>query len=255
MDTKSIENISLDTKSPSKTDQRGLSKKYSMKKSISHVNCNRIKKKTDLFFEESFSKDLIQTNLERTISNLNMIKKKLLLIQDIQLAAEIDWMIDTLLKNQLNDVIVKVEKDISNPAELEKMLELLAEFSSEFSLKRDIESLQSTLYQKKQSIGVTDHDLGEIFNFQDKILVKNFDIFTLAQECGRENALLVVSGNLFNYYSLLDRVEKDTFIAFIDEVKIGYKRSNPYHNVKTYITLGPSCRGCCPDCRSYPRSQ
>jgi hypothetical protein len=227
MDTKNIEKINLEG-SPSK-ESRQLNKKYSMKKSISHVNCNRSKTKKDLF--EEFNKDLIQTNLERMITNLNTIKKKLLLIQDMQMASETDWMIDTLLKNQLNDVIVKVEKDIKNPAELEKMLELLAEFSSEFSLKRDIERLQATFYLKKQSIGVTDHDLGEIFNYQDKVLAKNFDVFEVAEECGRESLLLVVSGNLFNYYSLLDRVERDTFISFIEEIKNGYNRANPYHNV------------------------
>jgi hypothetical protein len=210
-------------------------KKYSMKKSISHVNCNRSKTKKELF-EESFNSNLIQTNLERMINNLNSIKKKLLLIQDIQMGMEIDWMIDTLLKNQLNDVIVKIEKDmVTNPTELEKMLELLAEFSSEFSLKRDIEKLQATL-QKKQSLG-NEIDLGEAFNLQDKLLIKNFDLFQMSQDYGRENVLLIVCGNLFNYFSLLDRIEKDTFLSFIEEVKNGYDRSKPYHNVRLNLSF------------------
>jgi hypothetical protein len=221
--------------------ERDKNKKFSMKKSISHVNCNRSKTKQELF-EESFNRDFIQTNLERMINNLNSIKKKLLLIQDIHLAGQIDWMVDTLLKNQLNDVIVKIENDNNtNSSDIEKMLELLAEFSSELNFKRNIEKLQSTFIQKKQSI-LLNPDVNEVFNLQSKILVKDFDIFKLAEECDRENVLLVVTGNLFNHFSLFNKIEKDTFASFIEEIKNGYKRSNPYHNVnkilfRTYMLL------------------
>jgi hypothetical protein len=226
-------NINSETTTP-KVFERDSNKKYSMKKSISQVNYNRSKTKNQLF-EESFSKDIIQTNLERMISNLNVIKKRLLLIQDMEMAREIDWMVDTLLRNQLNDVIVRVEKDnTTNTAELEKMLELLAEFSSELSFKRNLEQLQSTLFHKKSSIMVTNSNndnLGDIFNLQDLILTKNFDIFQFTENVGRDNSLLVIGGNLFNYFSLFDKIDKDIFKSFIEEIRLGYKKANPYHNV------------------------
>jgi hypothetical protein len=224
-----MENIN--TSNPQVGLERIKSKKYSLKKSISHINCRP--KTTKEFFDESFSGDIIQTNLERMINNLGGIKKKLLLLQDIEMANQIDWMIDTLLKNQLNDVIVRIEGDqFTNALEIERMLELLAEYSSEFNVKRNIEQLQSTFLMKKNTMKV-DNGITDDFqqNLLDKILTRKFDIFNLSQEVGRENVLKIVSGNLFNYFSLMDKIEKDKFFNFIEEIRMGYKKNNYYHNV------------------------
>jgi hypothetical protein len=217
------------TNQPEKDIERSKNKKYSLKRSITYTNW-RTKTNKELF-DESFHNDIIQTNLERMINNLGIIKKKLILISD-PLASQIDWMIDTLLKNQLNDVILKLEKETepsTNAGEIEKMLELLAEFSSELNIQRNIDKLQSTFIQKKQNLKI-DYELGELYQLQDKILIKNFDIFEFSQEVGRDNLLKVIAGSLFNYFSLLDRVHNEKFFNFIEEIRIGYKKSNFYHN-------------------------
>jgi hypothetical protein len=211
--------------------ERNRIKKFSLKKSITYINVRP--RTTENLFDESFT-DLIQTNLERMISNLGGIKKKMLLIQDLEMGKQIDWMIDTLLKNQLNDIVVKLETNNTNSLDIEKMLELLAEFSSEFNLKRNIETLQLTLMSKKHTMKLNSEcdDLG---NSVEKILANKFDIFNLTEDVGRENVLKIIAGSLFKYFSLFDKIALDKFFNFIEEIRTGYKRTNFYHNVTKLI--------------------
>lgn len=220
---------------------RNTEKKKSLRKSLT-VNPSIYKAKESIL-GDSFNADNFGTNMERMIETLNLIKKKLHLYQDIELVNKVDWMTDTLLKGQLNDIIIKIESDKINKDELEKIFEILAEFSSEFNFQRSMENIQTAILQKKSSMGgktglpiITLDDgiytgINDIFNIRDEIFDKNFNIWNMIQEEGRENIMPIICGNIFHKYNLLNKIEKTTFINFIEEIRIGYVQTNPYHNV------------------------
>jgi hypothetical protein len=210
---------------------RSFEKKPSgMKKSISLIEC--LKKTKDTHLDDSVSTDIIQTNMERMIDTLNKIKKRLLLIQEIHQAAEIDWMIDTLLKNRLNDVVIKLEKETQSK-DVERMLGLLEEFSSEFNFKRNIEKLQTISHNNKASktnlFNVTEENF---YKIHDVIFNINFNIFDFCNELGRENVLPTIAGNALHYFNLDSKLDIDKLKNFLFEIRNGYKKTNYYHNVK-----------------------
>lgn len=231
---------------------RSFDKKPSgMKKSISLIEC--VKKSSETRLDDSQNTDIIQTNLERMIDTLNKIKKRLLLIQEIQQAAEIDWMVDTLLKNRLNDVVVKLEKEgESNSHDIEKMLELLEEYSSEFNFKRSIEKLHSLSLSKKASKTTLGHILDEenYYKNYDEIFQLNFNIFDFCTELGRENVLPTITGNALHYFGVDAKLDKERLKNFLIEVRNGYKKSNYYHNVTVIYKLGHPCSRCYTDNQS-----
>jgi hypothetical protein len=223
-----------------------------MRKSMSVVTM--ITKPYAELLDISMSCDNFETKLERMIHWLNKIKQKLELIQDSALLKEIDWIIDTLLNGQLNDIVLKIQKNTTNEVEINKMLELLAEFSSEYNLQRDVENLHKKILSKKKStmgvnanlieiddkyedlfqfdfdrIGLSKND---IFTPKEEIFSKHFNIFNFISSHGRDETFYIVAGNIFNKYNLLERIKVDIFFNFITEIKNGYLRDNPYHNVK-----------------------
>ena len=211
---------------------RSFEKKPSMmKKSLSLVEC--LKKTNDTHLEHSANADIIQTNLERMIDILNRIKKRLLLIQEIQQASEIDWMIDTLLKNKMNDVVIKLENETdTNRNDIEKMLQLLEEYSSEFNFKRNIEKLQTVVLSKKASmtrlLNLSEENFYKIY---DIIFNVDFNIFDFSKELGRENVLPTIAGNALHYFDIDSKMDSDKLKNFLIEIRNGYRKTNCYHNV------------------------
>lgn len=195
-----------------------------LKRSISQINYPVVSDKPHIVSVES-----IQTNLERMFDILNRIKKRLLLIQEIGLAAQIDWMINTILKNKINDVNPIHNND---SVQFQQMLELLSEFSSEFNFKRNIEKLQSTFIKKRSNLNNTHIEFDSLCRKFDFILSKDFDIFDLCETIGRDNILLTVCGNIFYFFNVMKKIDGDKFANFIFDIKNGYKKSNHYHNVK-----------------------
>jgi hypothetical protein len=202
----------------------------------------------DMLLSDSFLIDGYQTNLERMIHALNKIKQKLILIKDNKLTDEIDWMVDTLLKKQLNDIVIKIEKideENTNKEEFKRLLELLAEFSSEFNFKRDIEKLQLAILNKKEINILKKLELSGSFEIKSEIFENDFNIFNFTEQYSRENTLFLISGNIFNYYNLFEKIDQNTFKNFIEQIRIGYKQENPYHNVKyIYLIIGFTCSRC-----------
>jgi hypothetical protein len=193
----------------------------------------------DMLLSDSFLTDGYQTNLERMIHALNKIKQKLILIKDNKLTDEIDWMVDTLLKKQLNDIVIKIEKideENTNKEEFKRLLELLAEFSSEFNFKRDIEKLQLSILNKKEKknneeINILKKlEMSGSFEIKSEIFENDFNIFNFVEQYSREDTLFHISRNIFNYYNLFEKIDQNTFKNFIEQIRIGYKQENPYHN-------------------------
>ena len=193
-----------------------------------------------------------ETKFDKIIQSLSLIKQKLILVQDTELAEDVDFIVDTLLKNQLNQIEITIEnKHVTDKEELERMLLLLEEFSNEFYVHRNLEKLQDSIRNRRGSIQkilkLEEEDLTienefslskeEIFNVRDEIFEKNYNIFNFEEKVGRDNVLLFTSGSIFNKFSLLDKIEISTFINFTREMKNGYRKENPYHNVSIVIIL------------------
>jgi hypothetical protein len=230
---------------------RSFEKKPSgMKKSISLIEC--LKKFNDTNLDDSQNTDIIQTNLERMIDILNRIKKRLILIQEVQQAAEIDWMVDTLLKNRLNDVVVKLEKESDGSNDIEKMLELLEEFSSEFNFKRNIEKMQNVLLSKKAASKKNLFHINEqnFYKIYDIIFNVDFNIFDFCNDVNRENLLPTIAGNVLHYFNVDSNLDTEKLKNFLIEIRNGYKKANYYHNV-SLINIGHSCCRCYTDNLPY----
>jgi hypothetical protein len=174
--------------------------------------------------------DVIKTNLEKMFDVLNRIKRKLLLCQDIELSAHVDWMIHTILKNKLNDVNLSLEDCEPDNPDFQKILDLLCEYSSDINFKINLVKLKSNFYNKKGSTIVNEVDLFNIFKKYESIFERNFDIFKLSNFVGRDNIMLTVCGNIFFRFDLFRKLSVEKFTNFIVEMKKGYK-DNPYHNV------------------------
>lgn len=221
---------------------REAKRKMKSRKSLSDIISPY--KPEELCLSDSFAPENFQTKLERMIQNLNKIRQRLSLIQDMELCEQIDWMVDTLLKNQLNDIIIKIEKeDDANKDELKRLLELLAEFSSEFNFKRNIESLQSAILSKEAGLTTVTPiqmiigDVTTSVETRADIMSSDFDIFKFSSEVSREKTLLVITGNIFNHFNLFQKIDQTIFRNFIEEIRIGYKQDNPYHNVNNKLNF------------------
>jgi hypothetical protein len=201
----------------------GLQKKGTFyRKSITYQN------PTTVHLESTV--DIIQTNLEKMFDVLNRIKRKLLLCQDIELAAQVDWMIHTILKNKLNDVNLSMEDCMPENPDFQKILDLLCEYSSDINFKINLVKLKSNFSKKKGSTIVNEADLFNLFKKYETIFDRNFDIFKLSNFVGREDIMLTVCGNIFFRFDLFRKLSVEKFINFISDMKNGYK-DNPYHNV------------------------
>lgn len=224
----------VETQNISSKAMRDKYKKKSNRRSLSFVISST--KSEDFLLSDSLSPENFQTNLERVFISLNKIKHKLSLIKDNELVEEVNWMTDALLGNQLNDIIIKIENENSNNKEdLKKLLELLAEYSSEFNFRRKIESLQSVIMAKEVKLienKIKEISINKPFDIRNEILDKNFNIFSFLEEVGRSNLLHIISGNIFDYFGLFNKVNQNTFTNFIEDIRDGYKYENPYHNVK-----------------------
>ena len=209
-------------------------KKKPSRRSLSFVITST--KTEDFALSDSITPENYQTNLERIFLSLNKIKQKLSLIKEDELVEQVNWMTERLLGNQLNDIIIKIENENNNnKEELKRLLELLAEFSSEFNFRRKIESLQSVIMLKKEKLNETklnETNINKPFDIKNEIMQQDFNIFSFLNEVGRPNLLHIVSGNILNNFGLFNKVNQNTFSNFIDEIKEGYKQENPYHNVK-----------------------
>jgi hypothetical protein len=161
--------------------------------------------------------------------------------------------IDTILKNELNDIVLMIENEQilsenSETSDIEKMLELLSEYSSELKFKRSLEKLEKALNQKKEDINknikedgldmkynvdnlIQCHSIDDKFKKYPEIFLKDFNIFDLSEIVGRDQIFTVVCANIFERLDLFHKVYKKTFINFIEEIKSNYIKSNYYHNV------------------------
>ena len=59
---------------------------------------------------------------------------------------------------------------------------------------------------------------------------KDFDIFELEKNVGRENVLFIIGNYLFNKLSFSSVIKLDKFNNWCKKIAIGYNRKNPYHN-------------------------
>jgi hypothetical protein len=73
------------------------------------------------------------------------------------------------------------------------------------------------------------------FSIHEEIFDPSFNIFEFSDQVGRENVLLIISGNIFNQFDLMEKIPVNIFINFINEIKNGYKKENSYHNVSINI--------------------
>lgn len=83
-------------------------------------------------------------------------------------------------------------------------------------------------------------------NFSEECIAQieepTFDIFKLENEVGEENTLATISCYIFSTNGLYSLINYQKFEQFIHQVSKGYRRENPYHNVKLNINvLGFTC--------------
>jgi hypothetical protein len=186
--------------------------------------------------------DIIQTNLDKMFGILNRIKGKLLLCQEIELAAQMDWMVNTILKNKLNDVNLSLEDCMDDNPDFQKILNLLCEYSSDINFKINLVKLKSTFPKKRNNSIVNEVDLANLFKNYQCIFEKDFDIFKLSNFVGRDEIMLTVCSNIFHHFDLLKKLSIEKFTNFMLEMTRGYM-DNPYHNVNK-INSGSSCDRC-----------
>jgi hypothetical protein len=253
-------------------------KRSAIKKKSRRSMSDVMKVKKELLMKKD---DQVTTNLERSIETLNIVKNKLRLYQEVELAEEIEWLMDVIIRNKFADLVIKIGGEMdsnsasanqstdsislpttnSNSEELQRMFDLLTEFSVDLSNKRSIENLQELIKKKKttilsykklsskempfiglgmENITLSGNSLEMFNNLNLKSIAENymkhdFDVFAFADSVGRDVTLNVLSFALFSYYGLFDKkINKNTFNNFIDEVRLSYP-DNPYHNVNIFI--------------------
>ena len=73
----------------------------------------------------------------------------------------------------------------------------------------------------------------KIPNLPDNIISiiesENFNIFNLEEKIGSENTLQVIGSYILKKYNLLSKINYEKFETFIEEIRKGYNRENPYH--------------------------
>ena len=73
----------------------------------------------------------------------------------------------------------------------------------------------------------------KIPNLPDNIISiiesENFNIFNLEEKIGSENTLPVIGSYILKKYNLLSKINYEKFETFIEEIRKGYNRENPYH--------------------------
>ncbi len=162
--------------------------------------------------------------------------------------------IDTLLKNELNDIEVRIENEkssLKDSSNIEKTLELLSEYSSELRFKRNIEKFEKTLAKKKDELRFTNsgnssiahtnninndfisnsNKSEKILKIYPEVLSKDFNIIDFKKNIGEEDTFSIVCATIFEQNNLFSKIYKSTFINFIDEMKCSYINKNNYHNV------------------------
>ncbi len=73
----------------------------------------------------------------------------------------------------------------------------------------------------------------KIPNLQDNIISiiesENFNIFNLEEKIGSENTLPIIGSYILKRYNLFSKIDYEKFETFIEEIRKGYNRENPYH--------------------------
>jgi hypothetical protein len=71
----------------------------------------------------------------------------------------------------------------------------------------------------------------DIFRTLPEILTKEFNILDFKQEIGKNKTYAIVCAYIFEKNNLFNKIYKETFIRFIEEMNEAYINKNPYHNV------------------------
>ena len=73
----------------------------------------------------------------------------------------------------------------------------------------------------------------KIPNLPDNIISiiesENFNIFNLEEKIGSENTLPIIGSYILKRYNLFSKIDYEKFETFIEEIRKGYNRENPYH--------------------------
>jgi hypothetical protein len=73
----------------------------------------------------------------------------------------------------------------------------------------------------------------KIPNLPDNIISiiesENFNIFNLEEKIGSENTLPIIGSYILKRYNLFSKIDYEKFESFIEEIRKGYNRENPYH--------------------------
>jgi hypothetical protein len=170
--------------------------------------------------------------------------------------------IDTILKNELNDFVLRIENENStfnDCINIEKTVELLSEYSSELKFKRNIEKFELSLAKKRDELKllhentktseidrldsslfkIDDINLNfnklnikeDIFKSYPQIFTKEFDIIDFSKNIGKDLNFSIVCANIFEKNEMFVKIYKQTFIKFVEQMGRAYVSRNPYHNV------------------------
>jgi hypothetical protein len=213
--------------------------------------------KIKAFFKtNSFQKEHFKTKLECIIEYLHTVKYRLQLYQEFELADEIDWIIDIILKNQLNEFIINQTNnenyEVTEDEDLNTLKNLLAEYSSEYNFERTFNKIHKIILLrnkekdklKKKSVELIPNM--QLINTINKIDIdcfsKDFDMWENVDRFGREQLFHLICDKVFKKLNLFSRISISSFHNFLYQLNNGYIKTNPYHNVYFYFNiLGNTC--------------
>lgn len=176
-----------------------------------------------------------KTNIEKIIEALDEISERLQELGEEALCEKSNWVTKELLSN-----------NIYNFVDTEENLSFFKNYSPDVNLNEDSKFLRDSDKDKSKS-SWKDRSIGStslsVISDENIKLVRledfgtEFDVFTYAEDIGRENLMYSICLSIFNYSGIFDLVKSSCFAAFVEELRKGYtlNKDAVYHNVSQFL--------------------
>lgn len=213
---------------------------------------NKSQLKEEMYID--FENQNLKSNLEKSVELLMTVKNKLRLYQEIELANNIDWLLNIIIRNKFSD-FTSLENGNS------ELIKFLTGFSQELKPRLSADRISTFKYFSAKSCFIknisrssspstaTDTSViennGNLFNLHSfancgeaekekeiftEISERNFDIFNFNDKHGKDTLSLVSMAIFNNYHHLfVGKVNRATYSKFAQAINYGYL-DNSYHN-------------------------
>lgn len=185
-----------------------------------------------------------KTNIEKIVEVLNEISERLQDLGEETLYQKSTWVTKELLSN-----------NIYNFVDTEENLSFFKNYSPDVNIGDDSKFLNDSENDKGKQSSWKERSIGStslsVISDENIRLVKleeigtEFDVFSFADEVGRENMMYSICFSVFNYNGIFDLVKSTCFAGYIEELRKGYtlNKDAVYHNVSIIFNnqLGFPC--------------